>query len=156
MSEIVFGVEKIADIKEELKPLLVLHFAEVENHLDIPLDVDFETYERLNDLQSLICFTARKNNKLIGYNSFFISKSMHSKNSLQAFQDAVYIHKDYRGFGRSFFKYSDGVLKNNNVQVCYHSVKAHKNYGKMLEEIGYSIEDYIYMKRLDKWGVSNG
>lgn len=69
--------------------------------------------------------------------------------SKQAVQDVVFIHPEFRGFGKKFFIYCDDVLKNQKVQVVYHHIKAAHNFGAMLESIGYKLVDLIYAKRLD-------
>lgn len=146
----VFAVENFGDIVGELKPLLELHYHEIAHHKDIPLDPDYDVYQKLQDIGAIICFTARRDGHLIGYNIFFVRHNMHYKTSKQAVQDVVFIHPEFRGFGKKFFLYCDEILKQEGVQVVYHHIKAAHNFGKMLESIGYSLVDLIYGKRLDK------
>lgn len=150
--DIIFAVENFRDIVEELKPLLNLHYHEISHNKDIPLDPDYESYQKIQDANFLVCFTARKEGHLIGYNIFFVRQNLHYKSSKQAVQDVVFIHPEFRGFGKKFFIYCDQVLKQMKVQVVYHHIKAAHNFGKMLESIGYELVDLIYGKRLDKGG----
>jgi hypothetical protein len=148
-SENIFAVERFEDIVEELKPLLALHYHEIAHYKDIELKPDFESYQKLQDIGAIVCFTARRDGQLIGYNLFFVRHNLHYMNSKQAVQDVVFIHPEFRGFGKNFFIYCDNVLKSQNVQVVYHHIKAAHNFGSMLESIGYKLVDLIYAKRLD-------
>lgn len=144
-----FAVERFEDIVEELKPLLALHYHEISHYKDIELKPDFESYQKLQNIGALICFTARRDGQLIGYNLFFVRHNLHYMDSKQAVQDVVFIHPEFRGFGKKFFVYCDDVLKSQKVQVVYHHIKAAHNFGAMLESIGYKLVDLIYAKRLD-------
>jgi hypothetical protein len=133
--------------------LFELHRVEVAHFKDIPLGVDVEMYNKIEDNGALRCFTARDDdNVLIGYCLFFIKQNPHYNTSLQANQDVLFIRPDRRGFGRELVTWCDEELKKEGVQVVTHHVKAKKelNFSPMLESMGYELIDLVYGKRLDK------
>lgn len=147
-----FQVEFWPDCKDELIPLVPLHWKEVANNQDcIPLDLYLEEYKRLDDLGMLHIITARSEGKLIGYNIFVIKGHLHYKSSLTAHNDMYFLHPDYRkGFnGINFFKFSDLYLKNFGVQRVIMATKEKLNKGKIFERLGYKAVDIIYSKILN-------
>jgi len=100
MPEIVFGLEKFADIMDEIKPLFQLHYDEIAHYKDIKLSPNYEAYTNGSESGGIKCFTARKNGQLVGYNFFFVYPNMHYSESLQAVQDIIFIHPSHRGFGK--------------------------------------------------------
>jgi len=100
----------------------------------------------------VLVFTARDDEKLMGYNVFFVANNAHYKDSLQATQDILYLAPEYRGkmTGVRFIRWCDNELEDLGVEVVYQHVKARPelNFGPMLERIGYELVDLIYTKRL--------
>ena len=95
-------------------------------------------------------FTARTpENELVGYAVYFVRPHLHYKSSLNAFQDILYIRKDVRGLGGSFIFWCDDQLRKEGVQVVAQHIKAAHNFGPLLEKVGYTLMDLIYVKRLD-------
>jgi len=147
-----FAQEKFRDCYQEMVPLLEKNWAEVSHYLDIPLDVNVQGYQMLDESNRLCLFTAREpgTKHLIGYCVFFVNRNIHYNGSLQATQDVIYIDPKRRGFGMQFIKACDFALKNIGVQVVYQHVKVKHNWGKVLERIGYEHVEHIYARRLDK------
>ena len=150
MSEIVFAKESLPHLMTEVSDLITEHYEEITHYKDIELAPDWDAYLRVYESGGLRCYTARKEDKLVGYCIFFIKHNMHYKNSLQASQDILFITKEQRGRGGRFIKWCDEELKEEGVQVVYHHVKKKHNFGPLLERFGYDLVDLIYAKRLDK------
>lgn len=148
-SDVVFNIENLGNILGELKPLLNIHHEEISHYKDIEFEPDFETYLSLQKINAIVLFTARVDGVLVGYNIYFVRPSLHYKKSVAAVQDVVFIHPEFRGFGRDFFNYCDSNLKQMKVQVTYSHMKAKNSFGKMLEKLGYELMDLVYAKRLD-------
>ncbi len=146
----IYTIEKFADIQDDLEVLSKLHYDEVAPYNDIPLNVNWERFIKLNEMDVLKCYGARKNTKLVGYALFFINYSMEYSSSLQASLNNIFIHPDFRGEGLDFISWCDEQLKGIGVQVVYHHVKVKKNYGKALERLGYEKMNIDYSKRLDR------
>lgn len=148
-----FGREKAHQFIQEALDLFSTHWGEVGHYRDIPLEIDFEMYNKMEDAGVLRIYSARDDeNQIIGYSFYLIKNNAHYKSSLQASQDIIFIHPEKRGFGKEFINWCDDELRKEGVQVVYHHVKAKKelNFGPMLQRLGYELIDEIYGKRLDK------
>jgi hypothetical protein len=150
MGNFIFQKEKLKDIYEEMYPILMKHWEEISHYLDIPLEPDKLRY--LKQEEDGIChvWTARDESKLIGYAVFMIGQNPHYKSSKQAYQDILYISKENRGFGKSFISWCDDRLREMGVQVVRHHIKFSHDWSPVLERMGYTKEDIILSKRLDK------
>lgn len=146
-----FQREKVSSsLIEELRPLLVEHFAESEHFKDIELEPNFDAYAQLDNAGMLRVFTVRVDKELVGYSILFVMPSYHYKNSIQAHHDVLFVKKDHRGIGRSFIQFCDSELRDEGVQVVYQSVKLSANHGPLLQRIGYEPVDLVFYRRLDK------
>lgn len=141
--------ESVEDVIEEIKPLLRLHWQEVAHYLDIELDPDWDFYLTS---PSVRVFTARDDGQLIGYGVFFIGPNRHYKQSIQAVQDILFLHPEYRGgrTGYKLIKFCDEEARKEGAQVIYHHTKARHDFGPLLGHLGYELVDFIYGHRLDK------
>ena len=145
-----YDLESYEDVRAEIAPLVLNHYHEVVVYPDIKLNVDEEMYQKIDEAGGLRLFTARNTaGDLIGYCIFFVRHHLHYMDSFQAFQDVLFIQKEYRGFGKKFIKWCDERLSEEKVQVVFHGVKAAHNYGSLLEDVGYKLSDLLYSRRLD-------
>ena len=143
--------ERASTVLDDIKPLLIAHYREIAHFQDIPLDPDYTRYLEM-DLKGLLrIYTVRDHELLVGYALYFVMPALHYRGSLQAFQDILFIHPDYRKgrSGMALLKFSHEALKSDGVQVVRQHVKAAHNFGPLLERLGYELEDLIYTKRLD-------
>lgn len=150
LGKLTFQKENLIDIYDEMLPIFISHYKEIAHYKDIPLSPDIEQYYRMEKNGITHIFTAREERNLIGYGIFNIRYNLHYKDSLQAWQDILYISKEKRGFGKDFIKWCDLQLKNMGVQVINQHIKVAHNWGKILENMGYELQDLQYSKRLDK------
>lgn len=136
---------------EDIAPLLEKHWNEISHYPDILLDPDYDKYLEIEKAGILRCFTARDENKLIGYVIYFVSTNPHCKSSIQAIQDLLFIQPDNRGIflGTKLLKFANIELGKEGVQVEYQNINAKHNFGPMLERIGYELIELVYAKRLD-------
>jgi hypothetical protein len=146
-----FRTEPLTDgLIGEITPLLREHYLEIAHYQDIELDPDWNKYFSIQANGSLKIFTARdEENRLHGYNCYFIHQNPHYRKSLQATNDVIFIRKTSRGFGREFIAWCDEQLRAMGVQVAYHHVKAAHDWTPMLERMGYDFQDKIMSRRLD-------
>ncbi|SRR5258708_3509634 len=146
-----FSQENLADVLEEMKPLIQRHYDEIAHYKDIVLDPDYDQYLKVAAAGIIRLYCARtQDGILVGYAVFFIKYNFHYKTSLQALQDIIFVDKERRGLGFMFIKYCDKKLTEEGVQLVYHHVKSKHNFGPALERIGYELVDLIYAKRLDR------
>lgn len=145
-----FQRETVTDeLIEQLKPLLLAHFDEVEHYKDIPLDPNYAAYKALDQAGVVRLFTYRIEQQLVGYSIMFVMPAYHYKQSIQATHDSLFIVKAHRGVGEKFIQFCDSELQSEGVQVVYQSLKLTHNFGHMLERIGYQHVDNVYYRRLN-------
>jgi len=146
-----FARETSEEVINEIAPLFEAHFREIAHYPDIPLNVDYDAYLRLEARGCLRIYTIRVGLELVGYAIFAVARSMHYSGSLQARQDVIYLDPRYRHgrLGFRFIGWCDTQLKAEGVQVVFQHVKAAHNFGPMLERLGYELIDYMYGRRLD-------
>lgn len=83
----------------ELEPLFDEHYKEISAHRkhDIKLAPDWEKYARLEKCGELVFIALRRQGKLVGYYTGFISTAIHYKDTLQLGLDLFYVHPQSRG-----------------------------------------------------------
>jgi GNAT superfamily N-acetyltransferase len=139
---------------EDAQPLFAAHWREIAHYLDIPLEPDTEVYERAQAMGMLRIYTVRgTGGDLYGYAMFFVRRNAHYASSLQAVQDVVFIHPEFRlgTLGMRLLKFAEDDLRASGVQVVYHHQKlAHPALGRILERQGYEAVETIWAKRLDR------
>lgn len=143
--------ERAYDVWDEIMPLLKAHWHEIAHYKDIPLEPDYSVYKELEDKGALRLYVARLDGRIIGYSAYFLRYHPHYKSSLQAVQDIIYVDPAHRGgVGRRLIKHCDECLRSEGVQVVYQHMKAANSFGKLLERMGYELQELTYSKRLDK------
>lgn len=148
----IFAREKYSQkLIEEMIPLWKAHDKEVPGIGGIALDPDLSAYEKMDVAGILRIFTVRDTpGSLHGYQVMMVSLHPHSRKSLQAVQDILYICPEARkGLeGYLFIKWCCEQLKEEGVQVVHQYISAKNDFGKMLERAGYHLEDFSYARRL--------
>lgn len=153
----VFSLEKLSDCMAEIQPILRNeHWEEVGHYKDIPIDMQWDKYQALQEIGKLRCFTVRepmnqefKETILEGYAFFIVDKHLHYKNTLVASQDILFVRKPYRGIGKEFLKWCDEQLKLEGVVTVTHHAKPWFNYGELFEKMGYEKAETIWARRLN-------
>lgn len=152
MGQILYAKERFADVIDEAMPLLLEHWREIAAYQDIPLAIDRDEYQRIEDNGNLVIFTARLDGTLIGYSAFTVSINSHySTSGLWAKGDVVYLDPVYRGsrIGLTFIKYCDDQLAELGIKaVIQHEKIAHPALGRVLQHLGYDNIERIWARRL--------
>lgn len=148
---ITYQQESLATCKSDILPLLEEHWEEIAlNKGIIKLNPDWEAYHNLEDSGALKIFTARDDARLVGYFVVLCRNHLHYVDHLFAFNDIIYLHKDYRkGFtGAKLMKFAEKCLKEDGVSVVVVNTKRHKPFDSLLEWLGYKHAENIYTKLL--------
>lgn len=149
-----YQAEQLADLRAEAHALVLKHWEEIAHYRDIPLEVDEAFYLAAERSGATRCFTARiaETRELVGYVVFFVKLNPHYANSLQALQDALFLHPEHRRgrAGTALITLAEAHLKAEGVQVVYHHVKRGSQAGELLKRLGYELVDEVYAKRLDE------
>lgn len=99
-----FQREPLAALMESgLEALLRDHWREIAHDRDvIELAPDWDEYLKAEREGRFVAFSLRDDDALIGYNCFYVLRSMHYRNAIFATNDVIYLRPDRRG--------ADGVL----------------------------------------------
>lgn len=140
------------DVWDDIQPLLAEHWREIAHFEDIPLNPRKDMYFRLDAAGKLRIYTARFDGKLIGYVVFVVDHDIHYADSVQAKQDVLFLHPDFRNAGTGFdlIEFADNQLRAEGVQCVYHHVKVAHNFAPLLATMGYEKVETIHVKRLDR------
>jgi GNAT superfamily N-acetyltransferase len=152
MPDIQFARESFVDVIDEALPILEAQAAELNANPDLPLAVDREAYQNVDDAGVLRIFTARIDGALVGYACFHVAINPHySTSPPQSVQDVFYVEQSARGagIGDGLIKYCNSMLAFEGVNIDYQHVKlAHPGLRKLLEANGYTVVEWVMSKRL--------
>lgn len=130
-------------LKDGLSDLVRLHWEEAYDKVEgIDLSVDWERYARLEEEGVVKWFSLRDGRELIGYSSVFETYPLHSKDSLSAIIDTIFVRKDKRKFriGVSFIRcIKEIAFKDGCKQVTFFSREKVRcgALGRLLHMIGF-------------------
>lgn len=140
----VFDLERMEDIKDEMKPLHLAHWKETEKHRhDLPFRPNYETFIQYERAGRYVLFTLRINGKLLGNCAMYLDLSTHTR-TLIATEDTLFLMPEARK-GRTasrFIHYCESALKQLGVQEICVTVKTVNKAGRFFRMHGYShVED---------------
>lgn len=137
----------------ELMPLLQAHYHEVAHFTDIPLDPNWDLYEKIDKMGNLRVYTARIDGVLVGYEAFFVNRSMHYQSALYACEDVLFVDRSARGarIGIGLMQFAHASLKAAGVTVVMHHTKHREdlNLAPLYRRVGLEPIDDLWGKRLD-------
>ena len=132
----------------EAIPLIERYREEVKYYTNLNLKPGFDRYEQLENAGALRAYTARLDDKLIGFAVFHFYPHLHFSEDIFAMHDILYITPEHRGFGQKFLKWCNDRLEEDGASVLYYSVSLNYNYGSMLKRLGFELADHLYSKEL--------
>lgn len=147
--------ERFLPFYEEARPLIEQHWREIAHYPDIPLDVNVESFVKMDELDWLRTFVARVDGVIVGYAIFILRPALHYQRCLQAICDVIYVDPNSRalGLGMRLLRETDRALKAEGVRVVWHHQKlAHPALGLCLKRRGYEHIENNWAKRLDREG----
>ena len=151
---LVFRVERLSEIKDEVLPLIAAHHEEIEQST-IPLDPDWETYETLEEQGMYLAITARcgQTFALAGYAGFYLLPRMpHSKDRSLAQSDVFYIKPEARkGInGVRMLRFADSVLFGDMAYTHVAlSCKVNHSTEALFRRLGYRPIEATFLKGVD-------
>lgn len=144
-----YGVERLAECLEEIKPLLLDHYKEVAMYQDsIELNPDYDKYLSMDEAGLLHVVTARDDSRLVGYFISFVLPHIHYKDHKYAANDILFLDKEYRNAkaGVGLFSYAEDRLKEEGVSVMTIHMKTALPFDSICEGLGYDYAERIYTK----------
>ena len=132
----------------ELQGLATREYDEVgQKDLD-HLKIDWKRYCELDAAGKLATFIAKRDGVIVGYAAFVVQTHIHYCDALVAANSAVYVVPEAR-VGRvalKLLRYAEIGLKAQGVKKIYYHVKAEKDFGRLLEHLGYQDSERLFAK----------
>lgn len=147
--QIIFRQTSIQDFKTLCEGMTISHWDELcRDKEKIPLNVNWEEYQDLEDRDKLLTVLILTDNAIIGYGLFTIFYPTHYCDSLHAINNAVYLDPAYRnyGIGGKFIKYLEEKFQTRGVKRIYFNTKVQTALSGILEHYDYQPEEIIYSK----------
>ena len=139
----------IADGQEIFKK----HYEELSLEKNrVPLGMDFDCYQDLENKGYLHVLTCRKDTKLIGYYiAIIIAHHPHYKDSgPMSTTDMFYILPEHRsGVGARLLMMAVKTLKERGVTKATISVKLKQDHTELLEKLGWTATDKVFSMNLE-------
>ena len=142
-----FALENLAKVRREIEPLLEEHWKEIALNKDIiKLNPDWEGYARLDGINALRIYTARKDDELVGYFVVLVSKSLHYRDHLFANNDIIFLTKAARKglAGFKLIKFAIDSLAAEGITKLHINTKAHQPFDAILERLGFQEIERVY------------
>ena len=143
-----FARVPIARVVTQLQALAMREYDEVgQKDLD-RLCVDWGRYRELDEAGKLATFIAKKGEQIVGYAVFIVQTHIHYSDALVAANSAVYIVPEARA-GRvvlNLLRFAEAGLQAQGVRKVYYHVKREKDFGRLLERIGYRDSERMFAK----------
>lgn len=146
-----YQVERWRDLKAEMLPLLHRHWEEIAlNHAEVPLDIDHERYDALDESDALHIVTVRQDSDLIGYHVAIVSSHLHYKSTLHGITDVFFLAPEHRKglTGVRLFKRVEEEMRALGVKKLFTATKVHLDMSPIFERLGFNRVEYLYAKIL--------
>ncbi len=147
---ITFDKDSLNNIdKDSFTELLHSHKKEVAPYQELVLNPDWDYYERLEDEDMFVIFTAKNGDNLVGYVAYFISNSLHYKDSTFATMDIIYLSPEERGTGtaKSLVAFAEDYLINDyKVNMIDMRMKVFAPFEELAKSMDYDKMEYLYTK----------
>ena len=136
---------------EEVKPLLYEQWREIANYQDeIPLDVDYDFYRKMEAQKKLVWLTARLDGELIGYSVFILIRHPHYQSTVFAMNDVIFVRMTHRKSrtGLALIRESERRLKALGARKISWHVKLSNDLQRILAAKGYATDEISMGKLL--------
>lgn len=143
----IFSIEKVADIWNELVPNLYEFYIETGMSEQGEFIPSLPLYKRYEDVGAFVLFTARDDSRLVGHCGMFLTPSMYS-HTLVATEDGFFVKKEYRrsSFPLTAYRFIETQLRGLRVNQIV--VTTHLNISRVMDRLGYQKVGSRYSKFL--------
>lgn len=138
------------ELIEEIAPLALMSWREVEDFEDMEYEPNWEAYKQLNELGGVRVFTMRDNGMLVGYASFMVMPHLHARESMHAMSDSIFVLPPYRRgmTAIKLLKYAEQKLHEHGITVILLCSTLKRDLTRLFEFMGYEFESTVYRKRI--------
>lgn len=147
-----FAVEQFTQERvDEVIPITIKHWIEV-GRKDIRFLPNFPEYIAGEREGIIRFFTVRRAGVLVGYSVFIVRHHQHYSTEMFAVQDVMFLDKTAREgmVGYKFVKFCNDELERAGVDVIVVGVNLKRDYGVLLERIGYEPTGVLFERRVNK------
>lgn len=154
LAGVTYGIERIADIEDEVRVLHHEHYIETETlYLDTEFSPSYDRYKASEAAAQFVMFTARVGQQLVGYLQYYVFDDMHTDMKV-AREDAFFITAEFRGqrLAPGMLTYAEDALKQlgcKKVGMTSKEPVGGPDIGPFLEKCGYEPVAMFYMKDLE-------
>ena len=145
-------MERFADIVEPLRVLFTDLWSDIARDQTLPpMDVDWDSYVRLESLGVTRTFTVRLRGALVGAAVYFIAPNMHHRGTVWATCDVIWIRPDMRLplLGLRLLRYAEDSLHRAGATVFRVGAKVKRpELARLLVHMGYEPVEVHYQKVL--------
>lgn len=147
---ITYQIENPYDIKDELLPLNKEHYKDDFRKEETALDIDWDYYNEAFIAGEMTCFTARDEDKLVGYMTTNICSHQHNKDFVVGSMDTLFVDEEYRnkGIASELFSNTEEFLKDCGVDYLQATFRTEKTAESVTGKFGYKKVEYTYGKSL--------
>lgn len=147
-----FQVERMRDLKDEIKPLHWAHWQETEKYRHgQPFNPNYAAFIAYERAGHYVLFTVRDADKrLVGNCAVYVFRSNHTQ-ELEATEDTMFLLKEVRKgrqLGVAFFQYCERMLLALGVVEIKFSVKTTNAVWRLWRRLGYEVVAYELSKQL--------
>ena len=149
MKTLNYQQEFLVTARPDAQKLLEDHWEEIAlNKGKIALNPDWDAYEALEFSGKLKIFTARVNDRMVGYFVVLVGPNLHYRDHIFAVNDILYLDKNYRRgrTGIKLIKFAEQCLKEDGVSVLNINTKTHKPFDSLMEYLGFNLIERVYSK----------
>jgi len=146
---VIFSLEKIEDIWDELLVNYEAHWHETEEYRHgQELNMDKTRYLQYENMGLYFMYTARDEGKLVGNFGMYVMPSMHTQ-KLVATEDTLFMIPEYRKGGNAmrFSKFVEDEMIEKGVCEIVLTAKLTNRSWKFMERMGYERVAYVYSKQ---------
>lgn len=143
--------EFLDNVRGSVEDLIQSHFSEVYPMRDVcDWDMDWDAYEKLEELGMLKIFTARDDGSLIGYLWVILSPNLHSRGSVLACDDGLYVARTHRGqaVAKELIQFTERCLKEDGIKTFHIVGTTEKPINGLMERMGYTKIETKFQKVL--------
>jgi GNAT superfamily N-acetyltransferase len=144
-AQVVFAVEKLADVYNEARPLLPLHWQEIARNKGLlTLNPDLDAYT--NGAEKLLLITARFDRRLIGYFLWVTAPHPHYKHVLTAQEDLHFLLPEYRRglTGYNLLKAARDAAVAKGAKLLAVREKVGHEHPALWKRLGFAPTDIVY------------
>ena len=142
-----FKKEKFVNIMPELPELFYAQYMELESDIDaVPVDVDWMGYAQAEKSGKLHILAVRDESKLVGYFFCYVAYGNHSKSTLKAASDLLYLRTEYRKgiTGLKLIDEAKKMVRDMGVKKLYIIQKSKASLAPILKRKGGVLEEETY------------